>query len=295
MGNLPYVAFYPGKWLGRTARLSALERGVFITLICEMYETMAPLKLEHKALARLCGTTPKTLEKALAVLLDDPNKLVMSEGGLWSHRVEKEIKKAQKTSEISRQNSQKRWEKHKKNNDGAMPSHSSGNAIQNHNKKDIPNGITPTDQAFADFVEAVEGTPIPKPRSLTADRRRKIEARLREHGPDVWREACQRLAASPFCQGENDRGWRADLDFLLQPKSFNRLIEGGYDQAAPRGQSPPQPSRHVQRLQTANDWINDGNESEAGDSGDAERLGAAQGRRHGTSEHLRLIAGDQKH
>ena len=113
-------------------------------------------------------------------------------------------------------------------------------------------GSSPTDQAFADFRDAVEGSPIPAPRKLTADRRRKIEARLREHGPEVWREACDRLAASPFCRGENDRGWRADLDFLVQPTSFNRLIEGGYDarpSPTPRAQGPPAAGRR-----TASDW-----------------------------------------
>lgn len=263
MSNLPYVAFYPGKWLGRTARLSALERGVFITLICEMYETMRPLKMEHKALARLCGTTPKTLEKALAVLLDDPNKLVMHDGGLWNHRVQKEIEKAQKTSEISRKKSQKRWEKRNKNNHDTMPQHCHGNAIQNQNhiEKDIPDGIskkTPADDAFSVFCEAVASSPIAVPRKLTADRRRKIEARLREHGPEVWREACQRVAASPFCRGKNDRGWRADLDFLLQPKSFNRLIEGGYDQTEPRGHSPPHEQlTDLQRIVRATEPVED--------------------------------------
>jgi len=48
------------------------------------------------------------------------------------------------------------------------------------------------------------------------------------------------MAASAFCRGENDRGWRADLDFLCQPKSFNGLIEGKYDDRVPRqSQAPP--------------------------------------------------------
>jgi hypothetical protein len=37
------------------------------------------------------------------------------------------------------------------------------------------------------------------------------------------------LERSAFCRGENDRGWRADFDFLLQPKSFTKLLEGAYD------------------------------------------------------------------
>ncbi|MNG39522.1 hypothetical protein D3C84_1276480 [compost metagenome] len=37
------------------------------------------------------------------------------------------------------------------------------------------------------------------------------------------------LGRSPHCQGHNDRGWRADLDFLLQPSRYVRLIEGAYE------------------------------------------------------------------
>lgn len=82
MSNFPYIPFYPGKWLGRTAKLSAAERGVFITLICEMYERMTPLEVDHKRLARLCATTPKTFENILNELLQDSNLLVMNDGYL---------------------------------------------------------------------------------------------------------------------------------------------------------------------------------------------------------------------
>ncbi|MCP8895326.1 hypothetical protein KYK29_10310 [Shinella daejeonensis] len=93
------------------------------------------------------------------------------------------------------------------------------------------------------FSEQASRAGLPVPRKITADRRRKVEARLREHGEPVWAEACRKMAESSFCRGENDRGWRADLDFLCQPKSFNGLIEGKYDDR-PRQQSqaPPRQS-----------------------------------------------------
>jgi len=93
----------------------------------------------------------------------------------------------------------------------------------------------PADWAFAEFCNLVHGSSIPAPRKLTADRKRKIEARLKEHGLETWLEACTKLSQSAFCNGSNDRGWIADLDFLCQPKSFNRLIEGGYDNRTQSG------------------------------------------------------------
>lgn len=64
---------------------------------------------------------------------------------------------------------------------------------------------------------------------FTTERRRKLQARLRDSTIDEFTEAICAIERSSFCRGENDRGWRADFDFLLQPKSFARLIEGAYD------------------------------------------------------------------
>lgn len=111
MSNLPFYAFYPGKWLGRTATLTAQERGVFITLICEMYERMEPIEYDAKPLSRLCGCTPKTLEKVVTVLAKDKQKIIIENGRLWNGRVQKEIEKSQKKSEISKINARARWDK----------------------------------------------------------------------------------------------------------------------------------------------------------------------------------------
>lgn len=68
---------------------------------------------------------------------------------------------------------------------------------------------------------------------LTPERRSRIKARLSEcGGPEGWAIALAKIRGSPFLLGENDRGWQADLDFILQKKSFTRLMEGRYERAA---------------------------------------------------------------
>lgn len=116
-------------------------------------------------------------------------------------------------------------------------------------------GSSPIEEAIRIFSEEASKAGLPIPKTITADRRRKIEARIREHGPEAWAEACRRMASSPFCRGDNDRGWRADLDFLCQTKSFNGLIEGRYDARAPQPRSKPPPvlTPFQQRHQTATD------------------------------------------
>lgn len=70
---------------------------------------------------------------------------------------------------------------------------------------------------------------FPAIRKITGQRDRQLAARLKDSSLDEWLEAMAAMERSAFLRGENDRGWRADFDFLLQPKSFTKLLEGAYD------------------------------------------------------------------
>ena len=94
---------------------------------------------------------------------------------------------------------------------------------------DKPEPLTPDDlvETWNDMAPRF-GLPVVKGR-LSEARRRQARARLRDHpDPEDWKAAFRCIASTPFLQGDNDRGWRADFDFLLQPKSFTKLIEGSY-------------------------------------------------------------------
>lgn len=71
---------------------------------------------------------------------------------------------------------------------------------------------------------------VPKAK-LTPERRRKLATFVRRHTTDDITEAIWAVPRSPFLCGENDRGWKAGIDFILQPSSFTKLIEGTYDRA----------------------------------------------------------------
>lgn len=84
-----------------------------------------------------------------------------------------------------------------------------------------------------DIVEAwnelAEAKGLAKVVRVTDSRRKQIQARIKEYEPDDWSKALTAIYKSKFLCGENDRGWKADFDFLLQPKSFVKLVEGAYD------------------------------------------------------------------
>lgn len=76
---------------------------------------------------------------------------------------------------------------------------------------------------------------LPEVKGCNGSRRKHAEARWREE-PDAerWAAVVQRLARSPFCTGDNDRGWRADFDFLIRPETKHKADEGKYDERGGR-------------------------------------------------------------
>lgn len=65
---------------------------------------------------------------------------------------------------------------------------------------------------------------------LPPDRFRKVKQRLKENPQrDFWIDVVGKIAASPFCNGENERGWLADFDFLIRPGTGIKALEGKYD------------------------------------------------------------------
>jgi hypothetical protein len=83
-------------------------------------------------------------------------------------------------------------------------------------------------KAFQEWNDLARRLTLPTAKDLTPARRKAINARLATAGLDGWREALAAVEASPHCRGENDRGWRADLDFVASAAKFQKLREGSY-------------------------------------------------------------------
>lgn len=70
---------------------------------------------------------------------------------------------------------------------------------------------------------------LPSVRSMTERRKSKIRERIKQFGRAGVLEAIEKIGASAFCCGKNDRGWKAHFNFLLQESSMQRALEGVYD------------------------------------------------------------------
>jgi hypothetical protein len=61
-------------------------------------------------------------------------------------------------------------------------------------------------------------------------RRRFLQVRLHDAFFSAnWKAALAKLSASKFCLGQNDRGWRANFDWFIQPDTVVKIMEGKYE------------------------------------------------------------------
>lgn len=115
-------------------------------------------------------------------------------------------------------------------------------------KKDPP---TPKGASKAECLEAFEAynaialrCGLAQAAKFTPDRERKIRARLNDYGLDGWRTALANIERSSFLTGKNDKGWRANLEFMTQAESFAKLHDGVYGNGRHAGPNakPKQPA-----------------------------------------------------
>lgn len=101
-----------------------------------------------------------------------------------------------------------------------------------HTSARAPDGSGPED--FVAMWNANRG-PLGKAGDLSDQRRKHLRARLGERSLDEWATIVRRIAASSFCRGDGDRGWRASFSWLIEsPEPALKVLEGKYDNPPPR-------------------------------------------------------------
>lgn len=79
------------------------------------------------------------------------------------------------------------------------------------------------------IVDLWNKTNEPKAQRLTDKRRAAIRTLLAEFSQEQIGEVFTKVPTIPFLRGDNDRGWRADIDYILRPDKFLKILEGGWD------------------------------------------------------------------
>ena len=110
--------------------------------------------------------------------------------------------------------------------DGPERGHTLGNNTKNTEEGDL--GGSDVGKAFAAYNLTAKSCGLPIAGKLTADRAKKISARLDEYGLEGWHTALANIERSSFLTGSNDRGFRASLDLVCKAESFGKLHDGSY-------------------------------------------------------------------
>jgi hypothetical protein len=94
----------------------------------------------------------------------------------------------------------------------------------------VPVGTTPRPEEFASLWNSLRG-PLPQVREFTDSRRRKIKVRMTQGLTlATFEEVIRRCLSTPFLVGENDRGWQADFDWLVEnDTNMTKVMEGKYE------------------------------------------------------------------
>ena len=102
--------------------------------------------------------------------------------------------------------------------------------------------LSPEQQIYDLWNERAEKSGLPKARIFNGDRPKKVKNLIRLFGYDGVVEAIDIIHRTPFCRGQNDRSWKAHFDFLLQPKSCRKVLEGVYGELPPDAKPSNLPS-----------------------------------------------------
>lgn len=113
------------------------------------------------------------------------------------------------------------------------PAESAPNPSKNHQE---PSKDTSTDADRLTSDEVFEGwnnlagrCGLQAVAKRTDARTRSIRRMAKAYPVDDWVSVFAKIEQSPFLKGTNDRGWRCDIDFLLNEKNFVKILEGKYD------------------------------------------------------------------
>lgn len=71
---------------------------------------------------------------------------------------------------------------------------------------------------------------LPMVANMTEARRKAVKARIAEYNKDTVFLVFEKVLASPFLLGCNDRNWKCDFDWIFKAANFTKILEGNYDE-----------------------------------------------------------------
>lgn len=231
--SLPYMPWYIGDFLRSTAGWTLAERGVYLMLLAAQWEQQA-LPQDKKRLAAIAGISLPELEEVWPTV---GPKFQEKNGTLSNVRLEEHrqqyLDHRQRLAENGRKGGRKRWGKARQD----APD-DSGQANAPYMRPEFHEQVVAAYNELCAALPPIKNWPEHRAKALND----LIAATLDSPKPadtlERWRWFFEGVARTPFLTGGADSGWRADIDWLLMPEHYFKIVEGGYD-------SNQKPSRHL--------------------------------------------------
>ena len=237
MAELPFFPLYVSDFGDGTKHLDPTEVGIYTRLLCLCWSSPGcSFPNDIVLIRRKTLTGSKQFDGMVESIIDE--FFSVKRGRIYQKRLLLEYEKAKtkfkKLSDAGKKGgAAKSLKTHKKrsSDDKAMNDHRLSDEQAVRFTSTITNTIielplTPK-SCFDYWNQLTEKSGLPKASKLTKDRDNKLKARISDHGADIF-IGIENIHTSSFCNGSNDRGWRANFDFLLKPGSLNKAIEGAY-------------------------------------------------------------------
>lgn len=274
-----WMPLYIADYLRKTMHLTRDQHGAYLLLLMACWDRGGRLPNDPGQLAGIVRATAGEWKRLSPIILpffkiDGPH--------LVQDRVIEEHEKAARLSEARREAGKQGGRPRKETKDESQPKPKAfANGNQTGSQNETPAGVrsspspsTPPSEdppipplgadglfegeaappeepdevqvAFDLWNEVARRCGLPVAKFLDENRRRAIRKRLEAGGPHLWRAALASVEASAFLRGQKPGGdgrtFRADLTFVCQPKSFQKLVDGAYGiDALPLDPQPPVP------------------------------------------------------
>ena len=244
----PYLPLYVQDYLTdeKLNMCSAASQGVYIKIMCLFHKTepYGGILLKQKdkqneskelnfatKLARLLPFSLPEINKAIGELLEE-EVLKIDGDFLYQKRMIRDYDLSIKRALAGKKGGEKS-QLLIKNFGKAKGQANTENENENENEiVNIPKGSTEgkNEVDYESIVNLFHSicTELPRIQKLTEAREKAIKQRISEHSKEKVAEMIEIVGNSKFLNGENDKGWKADFDWLFKPSNFIKVIEGNY-------------------------------------------------------------------
>ena len=227
-GRHSYVRFFMDDWAGGTQRMSRIIRAVYFDVCLYNWDKAVPMP---EAEVMLTFSDLGSQGDDIIAALIAAGKLQRDARGVFSPRAIAEAEYAIGQWAARSRGGQGRAGK---SDEGEQQDSSNSDGEEKPEEEQAPPvKRTFNSQSVVDAWNAfAKQAGLAQIKSLTTERRKRLNARLEEHGEEAIIEAIPTIADSKFLMGGGDRGWKANFDWLIRPEACAKLIEGAYVEGA---------------------------------------------------------------